>query len=683
MRPRRSTRVKRYTVEKYDFELESDDEAQTQKTLRDDEGKDGNFDADAAEEAAENEDAGEEEDDDAAEEEEIDDNDDDHDDGGEDPELGSSADEGERFTGPSHEQGEPLRNIDYLDIEPVPPEGQHKGYVGPYERGMRGKALVRAWYGPRPEKIAMAHQLLERWRGWTVLPPKVPHGEHEPTDRAFWSADVVEKESRLAQEWWSRVKPSLTRGDAWVELPLGETHPYQMPLHSMPALMGQHDAQQEVIFEAGCCYPLSHNGLPFDRDGDPEKTTSGWMLDVGGVVLGMDWAPNRHKNPRQLLAMAVIPHSDQDFYNYEEASVNPDFQRHGIVQIWQFLGSEPYEGIVRPSAENALRVRTLCFDYDKVQNPPASLRLSDEYGITATAMTWINCNRIAVGYSDGSIALWSIFPCRLLSRHPVHHNHVVNMASGHPAMPHLIASVPLGGTARLIDIRAPSYEATEVQKPLIHTQPGMLAYSDHMLGFVSTYPSASALNTVVGFLHHRHFPVVRRVFAGDSFINCLAVGRLHPFLLVGAADGSVWSLNAQTEVFSNRHESTEKIRVFQHEHRSAALFPPNTPASARGVSRILQGFAIEKSRNTKNEPKMATKKGGRLRKPRDAPDAAEDDDEVADLTDPSRAVLHEPLTRITAMEWNPNEDYGCWAAVAMGSGLVRVIDLGLDQDSPR
>lgn len=254
------------------------------------------------------------------------------------------------------------------------------------------------------------------------------------------------------------------------------------------------------------------------------------------------------------------------------------------------------------------------------------------------------------------------------------------MVSGYPILPNLIASSPIGGTLKLIDLGAPSYEITEVQRPMINTQPGLIGFSNHLLGFLSIYPSASSLNTIVGFLHHAHFPIVRRVITGDSYLTCLAVGRTHPYLLVGALDGSLWALNPQAELFSIRQESTDKIRILQHEHRPALFFPPDSPASQRGACRILQGFSPERNRNSKPESKPGTKKGKKpAKKKKDAPvDGGEDDDEAGDMADPSRGVLHEPQTRITVIEWNPNEDYGCWAAVAIGSGLVRIIDLGLE-----
>lgn len=746
MRTRRSNRAKRYTLDKYDF-LSSGDEGLPQKRRKTTDENDDNFEAAAEERSA------------AEDEDEVEDED--------DVQMNDSASDANAPEKPSRQRSKQAKQAKqakaakpsdvgdmvvtgYLDIELIPPEGQHKGYVGPYERGMRGKALVRTLYGPQAERIDMAHELLERWSGWTIFPPKVPQDEDEPTDKGFWSPGGFDKEARLAKQWHTQLSRALPSDDAWSELSLQESEAYRFPQLSMPVLTGPHETQQELSMEPGHCYSLSQSNIPFDQDKDDDKVQSGWMLDVGGIVLGMDWAPRRDKNPKQLLALAIMPQSDQDIYNYEEESVKPDFQKQGIIQIWEFRSTKTDEQFIRPSSEPAILRKTLCLDYgrikrvrwspscnhmallcgdgnvyiadagdldgetegvysepspnictlerpffanetiDKLQRPLAVLGLLDEYGIKATAMTWVNCNRIAVGYSDGSIALWSIYPQRLLSRHPVHHNDIVDMASGYPTMPTIIASIPVGGTARIIDLQAPSYETTEAQRPLVHTQPGLLAYSDHLLGFLSIYPSASALNTIIGFLHHAHFPVCRRVFTGDSFLTCLAVGRLHPFLLIGATDGSLWCLNSQTEIFSNRHESTDKIRVLQHEHRPGHLFPPDSPAAARGVCRILHGFGVDRNRNSKPEAKPSAKKGKKLRakEPAEGAEGAEgeregegddDDDEAGDLTDPSRATLHEALTRITTIEWNPNQDYGCWAAVAMGSGLVRVIDLGLEK----
>ena len=187
------------------------------------------------------------------------------------------------------------------------------------------------------------------------------------------------------------------------------------------------------------------------------------------------------------------------------------------------------------------------------------------------------------------------------------------------------------------------------------------------------YPQSRVINTMVSFQRASHFPLPKTVYNSDSLVSCLAAGKCHPFLLVGSLDGSLWALNPLTELFSQRSKVTLRIRLFQHEHRPKLLFPPESPASKRGVSRIVQGFAVEQNRNIHGEGKPGPKKTSKA--PKTMMD--DDEDERAGPAEGPKIALHESLTRITAMEWNPNDGYGCWAAVAMGSGLVRVMDLGL------
>ncbi|KAG5980701.1 hypothetical protein E4U43_006709 [Claviceps pusilla] len=309
--------------------------------------------------------------------------------------------------------------------------------------------------------------------------------------------------------------------------------------------------------------------------------------------------------------------------------------------------------------------------------------LENEASVKATAMAWATSNRLVVGYSDGSIALWSVYPCFLISRHPVHHSLIVDLSTGYPSHPFLVASTPIGGVTKLVDLSRPTFETTEVQTNAVSWQPNMLAYSRHLQGFYSVYPSANALNTMVAFLHQRFFPIVRRVFVGESYNSSLAVGRTHPFLLIGSTDGSLWSLNPQVELFNSRRGPTDRLRIFQHEHRPKELFPADSPASERGASRFLHGFAVEKGRRPKGEVKVQPAK--KQKRPKKADVGAveggaddDDDEEAASVMDPTRGIVYEPLSRVTSIEWNPNQDFGCWAAAATASGLVRIMDLGLD-----
>lgn len=382
MRTRKSNRSKRYTVEKYDFEGSSDDEFVERRAKGDDKDDD-NFDAGAAEESAEDEDA-------ALEQEAL--------------ESGASVSDPEgvldRF---SRQRVKPIKPFNvraavstgYTDIEPVPADGRIvRAYCGPYDRILRGRHLADAWYGQHANGVQTAMALLERWMDWTVLPPKLRLGERDEgqRDREPWSPGFFEREAFNAKHWYERVREDVERLDARVMISPEEAQRYYFGRGPMPVLMGPYESQAEVMFEPLHSYTLSHSGLPFDQDQAEDKTAAGWMLDTGGIVLGLDWAPHHEQadDHPQLLAVAVIPHSDQEDYNYEQESVNPEFERYGAVQVWEVRGERSEEeGFLRPSTQPPRLRKTLCFETGRVRR-----------------VKWAPaCGLLAILSGDGSVSI--------------------------------------------------------------------------------------------------------------------------------------------------------------------------------------------------------------------------------------------------------------------------------------
>ncbi|KAH0599375.1 hypothetical protein MHUMG1_02162 [Metarhizium humberi] len=716
MRTRKSNRTKSYAVAKYDFESSSSEteqngapkaSAKPTRRRRDPDDADENFDTSALNESPAADDDDLPSDEGEGEEEEV-----------AESEAAESEIQPPAAAAPTRKRVKKVKKTvsggGYLDLESVTTDTHLKGYTGPYDRSMRGQTLVSTWYGPRTASIRLAQRLIDRWVAWTVLPPRHVVAEHGISNVAPWAAEGYrEKEAYYAERWSVRLaNDGGVQGTQYRELGGDEAELYAMPRRELMLIMGPYKAQREIGIEPGDSYALSQGWIPYAVDDTKDKIPTGWILDVGGIVTGMDWAPRREGE--QVLALAVIPHSDQEEYDYEAEHQRPDFQKYGTVQLWGFKGDDT-DGVWKPSAQKPSLRRTICLDYgrarrvrwspacdhlailcgdgsvhvievdnkigsfDKVEHPLASFTLYGEYSIKATSFAWATFNRVVIGYSDGSIALWSLYPNCLLSRHAVHHSLVVDLATGSPSHPFLVASTPVGGATKLIDLSCPTYESTEVQTNAVSWQPNMLAYSDHIQGFFSVYPSANALNTMIGFMHQRYFPIVRRVYIGESYNSCLASGKTHPFLLIGTSDGSLWCINPQVELFTSRRELTDRLRLFQHEHRPKELFPADSAAPARGACRIIHGFAVEKGRSPKGEVKAQP--GKKFKRPKKADlDAGEgnEDDEAGGLMDPTRGIVYEPLSRVTVVEWNPNEGFGCWAAAAMASGLVRIMDLGLD-----
>uniref|UniRef100_A0A0D2Y5P2 Uncharacterized protein n=1 Tax=Fusarium oxysporum (strain Fo5176) TaxID=660025 RepID=A0A0D2Y5P2_FUSOF len=149
MRTRRSNRTKRYTVEKYDFEGSSDEEALDRASKHAE--RDENFDETAAaEESAEELALGQEHDE------------------NEDAESDGPVSEPDgvldRF---ARQRVKPIRPFNvraagftgYLDLEPVADGRIVRSYWGPYDRGFKGKQLVEAWYGRHEDGVKLVTAL--------------------------------------------------------------------------------------------------------------------------------------------------------------------------------------------------------------------------------------------------------------------------------------------------------------------------------------------------------------------------------------------------------------------------------------------------------------------------------------------------------------------------------------------
>ncbi|KAL2758935.1 hypothetical protein ACRALDRAFT_1080555 [Sodiomyces alcalophilus JCM 7366] len=654
------------------------------------------------------------------------------------------------------------------------------------------------FYGPDKGAVAAAERMVSRWRNYEVLPSKLLDQDRcpEPTP---WVADGFELAQAVAQgDWFRRFRDHLRRegkGQTGRGLSEDEAGPYLVrPIADLNVLIGpyiSHVSQKEFTFTHHQSITLGQDGLPFDN-GSGEAARSGekpagWMFDVGGIVTSMAWAP-RTKSITQILALAVVPHTDQDFDAREAAKHTPssEEQKRGIVQLWAFHGLQADNGVMYPSKEPPRLAQALCFDWgrvkkvewcpvpsivdghlgvlavlsgdghvhvlsidepdperdgpslygriphsilflsmppcsqplEKLDKPLVSLGHDDETSVDVTCFSWAGVNRIATGHSDGTVALWSLAPRCCLARHAAHNTHVIHIASAYPSHPHLVASTPVSGLMTLLDLLDPGSETTCQTNPSTVTQSNLLQWCDHLQGFFSLTASSSPLNTTVSFVHSRAFATtMRKVIDGDAAPTALAVGFHHPFLLVALLDGSVWACNPMNRIFAPRHYPPgHKVKILEHEHVPATRLQTvpvlaekngvgTTAAAAattahkppfRGVSRILQGFeatlnhgpralvhmgqAQKKSKGTRRRSRhKSTDKGsGRGNAARNAAGDGNREEEFGLYSDPTKVILQEPLSRTTAMAWNPNIDFACWAGMAMASGLVRVLDLGVD-----
>ncbi|KAI1799569.1 WD40 repeat-like protein [Daldinia bambusicola] len=634
------------------------------------------------------------------------------------------------------------------EVQPYPTDPAQKWtrtYVGPVKRWTRLEFLVDYWFGDVEDRREIFDEYMKLWFNYQLLPPKLPQGSHElEVARNGWMpGNFTQYAEEKYRSWYERYLALRTISQTSTPIDKEKAFRWFFPRDEgkIHVLLGHISNQKEYLMKQGDCISFSDSGLPIEDGSSDGSQAGGWLLDVGGIVLSMTWAPIKGQVD-QLLAMSVIPHSDQAFYRDLNDAPKPSELKDGAIQIWKFGVEKDEEGISRPARSSPKLIRTICFywgrakrmqwcpvpltiirgvallavlcsdgklriieikrdaekdgieTFEEMQEPLATIKPPKEHSLEINCFSWLNINRIVVGLSDGSVTVWSISPCQQLQRHPVHSSPIMDIVSGYPSKPFLIATMPMGGVFTLTDLNRPTAEKTYHGNPLVSLQPNVLAWSDQLRGFASIWPTSFPGTSTVSFVQSRVFPLSRHICTVEGQTSCLAFGTCHPFLLVGSSDGSVWALNVMRKVLSHR-EKTHKLKIFQHEY--AAPPPPEAMNGSedqiqhRGGCRILHGFLPQlnshplgtriakesRVKRARGEKKAANKKS---KKPEDEvvfEDPADSDEDYFTMV-PAPIVVHESQTRITALSWNPNAEFSWWAAAAMGSGLVRIMDLGIE-----
>ncbi|KAI1114352.1 hypothetical protein F5Y14DRAFT_414786 [Nemania sp. NC0429] len=650
----------------------------------------------------------------------------------------------------------------FNEVPPYPSDpGQRwtRTYIGPIKRWTRFYELIDWWFGDKPERRAILDGFFKLWWHHELIPPKLTSQSRLLIAQCGWMPGrfADDQRSKFRQLYNDRLvyqfRQQISTHIDKVETSSRWFHPQAQG--GLNVLLGHISDQSTYHIQQGKCISFSNSGNVISDADDEATITGGWLLDVGGIPVSIAWAPMQG-HVSQLLAIAVAPFLDQAYHQNVKDSINRLDQKEGAIQILRFETVADREGVFRPSRRAPKLSQTLCFSWGRVsriqwcpiplaaedairllgvlctdgklrvigvqnvleqesdeesvqiEQPMILLEPPKESSIEITCFTWINMNRVATGLSDGSVIVWSLSPLRILQRHPIHSTAIIDIVCGYPSDPFIVSTVPIGGVLTLTDLSRPSAETTYHPNMMVSLQPNQLAWSPHLRGFASIWPSAFAGNPNLSFLPVRGFSVCRHLITVTGQPTCISIGPCHPYLLTGATDGSVWVFNILRKLSSHR-EKTMKVKLLQHEfHPLPSLDAGNNEEEGkpRGTCRILHGFLPEpnshpismkmaktqklnreknkKGSQAKNKGKGKAKVGSeKAQSNTSGQPEGEVDEEAVMTTGPGPIVLYEPQTRITAMAWNPNVEFSWWAAVAMGSGLVRVIDIGAEPQTKR
>lgn len=340
-----------------------------------------------------------------------------------------------------------------------------------------------------------------------------------------------------------------------------------------------------------------------------------------------------------------------------------------------------------------------------------------------------------MGFSNGYLAIWDIFPVKAQEPHSeqsphqedptrpesdtsdahhsdtsiwnekpapclytfVHTTYILAVCSAYPTHPHLIATSAVSGYLRLTDIRSPHSDYVLSQRT--HWAPTALSYcptfscfvSHEEMGYVKLYPI-------------RRFWGAIGCAKGDSEILSVAVGHYHPTALAGFADGTLLAVNlARRFVEVRATRSMLQHRVWKHEwarqkpnidgqKSSDAGVEPSLRRQVEHISKeptaeVSQGQAgqsIEKpnDQDSPRQPKAISRitEGYKVEAPILVPRSEVDSKntkKAQTLVLAPFSTIHDKETGVRHVAWNPNEDWGGWAASGTGSGLIRIEDLAI------
>ncbi|KAI9663352.1 MAG: hypothetical protein M1831_002636 [Alyxoria varia] len=325
------------------------------------------------------------------------------------------------------------------------------------------------------------------------------------------------------------------------------------------------------------------------------------------------------------------------------------------------------------------------------QHYPVAAFTSCPPSTICTCLTWVSPTVLAAGCANGYVAAWDLE--RVVSSdkraenavpflfQSIHNEYILTLTSCTPSRPNVIITTCAGGHMKVTNLRSPT--------------------TDQIAGLRSRLPIPTVAwheqsQTAVSgddFLCVRCSPIrqlERQIVFGrmSSPLTSLTGSLFHSSTLMGTANGSVSVINPLRKAAPTRdRESVFRQEWFRHEWRrrpqlmekedgpeedSSDSWRQQTKAAAK--VRLTTGFVIEdfsESSKPDTEERYEDRSypfPSQVRLSRDI-----GKEEINPVT------IYDEGGRVNSLRWNPNLCAGGWAAAGMGSGVVWIEDLCVDE----
>ncbi|KAH0613787.1 uncharacterized protein H6S33_005673 [Morchella sextelata] len=419
------------------------------------------------------------------------------------------------------------------------------------------------------------------------------------------------------------------------------------------------------------------------------------VLNAGGHVTGMEWAPDRSKGSQYLLLSTkhdstFAPSPPPPRPPTAARETPPAFERApgpSCIQVWRF----PTDATGTTSSAPPNLQLALCHDWGyasclkfhqaprenaderdlgllaavfrdgnirviQVRLPEQTAEEEEAGGATAfvkvtvpaytlsldatlcTTLTWLTPHSLIAGCSNGFLAAWD------LTRHPgtpylytpIHQTYIAAIASCFPSFPTHVVTASLDGYCRITSLLDPYTDTVVNNRSRI--APTSICWVDAVSAAVSSEEGAW-----VKFYPLRRFFSATTVCKHSGVVNAVAGSAVHAFLVSGGSEGECAFSNPVRRTFHGKIKNYQQT-WFQLEY-----------ARKSNMFRMSEGFKLEEF-ETKSEKLKRRQNNTAL----------------------VHSTAYPEQSNITQVCWNQNLVAGGWAAAGMACGLVRVEDVAID-----
>lgn len=209
-------------------------------------------------------------------------------------------------------------------------------YDGPLKRWTRSHQLLAMLYGPDEARLAVARGMFRKWFASQVLPSKTHSGKGGVMQSPWLAEDYEVKQRQWARSWYEKCR-SAKQIQRSRKIRPDHVEMFKPASDDLICFVGPFNNQTQVRSSYGFGQPVLEAGqtpAAIDPSLQQDDTpASGWLLDTGGLPLGIGWAPVTGRQ-EQYLAVCTVPYSDQELRLSRLSDEDPEEKKRGSIQIW-------------------------------------------------------------------------------------------------------------------------------------------------------------------------------------------------------------------------------------------------------------------------------------------------------------------------------------------------------------